>query len=605
MNNSDETILSEETLLRKNSHTLHELIKGFGDNATDNAKIIKEKFKKIALKYHPDKNEDHLKVVFQEKFNALNEFRNKIKAGGYKAETIKNLITNYPNQDNPSSPNPFETQRKRPAQTKPPAPENRTEENTIKPEDKQFFESFKKKYYENSTAVLSDNRFDEKELKKCFISFRNREYNRFTKSKNHQSGAIEFKHISRFNKTTYESYIFFPDQPNPETPSHDRVILKSYKQAVSENNIAKPDDLTQNIKKENSVDEYDLLQLKKDFVANYIEFNISGNIINNSYILDRFSERLNLYRKTGNIKPIEKFTIAENDVADTAFNTLLDKPEAKAFLEKLRVEYLKQQEIENKKREERENKEREEKESIQARWSEFCENILKSKEDASKSVASYCDTHLKKLGDYTANLPIELDSSWSSFRTLTAEEWGKTLTNLASLSQTKLTFPELPQIHFSWKIPDNSETDEPDSNSKKRPREEADKEPKEDQGAKKRARTEGREEAEKGLREAEKRAREATKRASEAAEKARQEIERVASQRGKENNNSSSSSNKSPTSQPPRPDVAFFGTKAKKHKQAPTSNRRNSSSGTRKPGNTTSARGANTPQNGLNKSRLR
>lgn len=153
---------------------------------------------------------------------------------------------------------------------------------------------------------------------------------------------------------------------------------------------------------------------------------------------------------------------------------------------------------------------------------------IKSSLDATlSSVVSYCDNPLNTLSYYKDNLGETLTSSLSSVENFASENWGKTLTNFKSLSLINFTLPELPPINFPWNnLQKQQETSDPDK--KMRSREEKYKELKEDQGDKKRARTEGWEEATERAREARERVRLAAEKARLAAERAGR-IKRVAS----------------------------------------------------------------------------
>ena len=137
---------SNETNLRENSHILYELTEGSGDIT----ETIKENFKKLSRKYHPDKNPEKRELA-EEKFKALTAFKAKITDANNTAETIANLKTQYPisSLDFTFSSAFGAGHKSAPTKTedKPIDP--------IKPEDQQFFESFKKTYYEKSMYLVN------------------------------------------------------------------------------------------------------------------------------------------------------------------------------------------------------------------------------------------------------------------------------------------------------------------------------------------------------------------------------------------------------------------------------------------------------------------
>ena len=616
---------SDETHLKENSHILHELTQDLSDNKSEIAQSIDKKYKKLAIKYHPDKNPDN-KELAETKFKALSEFYIEIKNANDKAKTIETLRTKYPNSSPDSSSNAFSAERK-------PTPK-KTEDNKpidpIKPEDKNFFESFKRNYYKKSTAIDYTVKFDEKGLEKCFISFRDREYKRFVKSTN-KSGAIEFRDISTFDKTTYESYIFFTNQPNPETPSHDQIILESYKQAAEECQIAKPNDLTNPEKpsQNKAGDEYNFLKFKDDFIRSYTTANQkTGKNTNPNYLTDRLRDRIEIFtgKKTKDdiepkapekLKTIDKepsedyqarvrkynsnletyeISYAEYQALNSKFDELCKNDNVKTFLDKEKTKYLQEKEAQERKlkeaKEAEEKKLKERENSIEERWSSFANSLIKLKEDlgsgitlASSSIAdasSQINSSLKSASSdarsFSSNFVESAKKEVDSLAITISTSVTTTFTQLSSTAIGLLSLMKLQEIKINLPsnkttAPENTEkSHEPPKkepaphNEKKRRREDSRPEPE----ASKRAKTKTEGGAEK--------AKEAAEKAREAAEKARQEIERAAK------NNIRTP----PTSQPPQ--VAFFGPRAQFHAKNKASRNGSSSSDDTTPSNRTSPR---------------
>ena len=500
-------INSDETHLKENSHILHELTEGF-DNNDKEAKTINKNFKKLSLIYHPDKNPENLAQA-EEKFKALTAFNTKITDANNKAETIADLKKQYPNSSlNFLSSNAFVAELKpvtKKTEDKPFDP--------IKPEDKNFFESFKRNYYQKSFAILDAFKFNDQGLEKCFVSFKNREYSKFVKSKNNSTGAIEFKDIKTFDRTTYESYIFFPDQLNPETPGHDQVILESYKQAVSENKIAKPDDLSHPEKpsQDKAGDEYNFLNFKDDFIRSYTTANQkTGKNTNPNYLTDRLRDRIEIFtgKKTkDDIEPkapekpapikneqpkdyqarvlkynsnLETYEIsyAEYQALNSKFDELCKNDNVKTFLDKEKTKYLQEKEAQERKlKEAKEAEERELKEkenSIEERWSRFSKSLLKLQEDASSQLvvvsSSIADASSKIAGvgssiadasSKIAGVSSEIGSSLGSassavhgFSSNLAESAKKEVGSLAMTISTSATttFTQVSSTAMSWLV---------------------------------------------------------------------------------------------------------------------------------------------------------